>query len=87
MFELERSHLWLAENLTGYLPWLAYPYGHASPAVAEGAARYYAGALSISGGWLRGSALGPEPFRVPRLNVPASLSFNGFALRTGGVLT
>ena len=85
--ELERSLHWLEGGLGGTLPWLAYPYGHASPAVTETAAKYYSGALSISGGWLRGSALGAERFLVPRLNVPASLSLDGFALRIAGVLS
>ncbi len=75
---------WLRERFPRAEPWLAYPYGLTGPAVEVAAreAGYRAGFL-VSGGWL------PEPdrnpFQLPRLNVPAGLSRNGFVLRTSGM--
>lgn len=81
--ELRQPLVWLRERFGGASDVLAYPYGLASPTVARAArdAGYRAGVL-VTGGWL-GDA--DDPFHLPRLNVPAGLSPNGFALRAAGV--
>ena len=83
--ELDAPLRWLRERFpSAAIPWLSYPYGLATAAVARAAAACgYAGALRIDGGWLRGPA---DPFALPRLNVPAGLSRAGFALRAAGLL-
>lgn len=83
--ELETPLRWLRERFpAAAIPWLSYPYGLSTPAVASAArACGYAGALRIDGGWLRAPA---DPFALPRLNVPAGLSPAGFALRAAGLL-
>jgi peptidoglycan/xylan/chitin deacetylase (PgdA/CDA1 family) len=83
--ELARPLQWLRARFHPVEEVLAYPYGLASPAVerATAAAGYRAG-LRISGGWIRDHA--PTPYATPRLNVPAGLSPNGFALRVSGIL-
>jgi peptidoglycan/xylan/chitin deacetylase (PgdA/CDA1 family) len=83
--ELEAPLRWLRERHARVIPWLAYPYGLASPATARAAqAAGYTGALRIDGGWLQG---GPPAdwFAVPRLNIPAGLSLRGFELKTSGI--
>jgi len=81
--ELRRPLAWLHERFGGASDVLAYPYGLASAAVARAARAvgYRAGVL-VSGGWLRDS---DDPFHLPRLNIPAGLSRNGFALRAAGL--
>lgn len=76
---------WLRERFPRTEPWIAYPYGLTGPAVEVAAreAGYRAGFL-VSGGWL--PAAGRNPFRLPRLNIPAGLSRNGFVLRTSGLV-
>lgn len=82
--ELERPLKWLRERLPGTIPWLAYPYGLWSPAVASATADAgYTGALRIEGGWF---TPGLHPcYALPRFNIPAGLSIQGFVLRTSGV--
>lgn len=65
------------------IPWLAYPYGITSGAVRDAVRRAgYTGALLVEGGWYsRGSDSGA----VPRYNVPASQSRDGFRARLGGL--
>jgi peptidoglycan/xylan/chitin deacetylase (PgdA/CDA1 family) len=87
--ELRRELLepldWLRSRFAPVIPWLAYPYGRSSAEVeAAAAAAGYDGALLVAGGWI--PAGGPQPFRVPRYNVPAGLSNDGFALRLAGLL-
>ena len=76
---------WLRARFGGAaVPWLSYPYGLGSPALARAAARAgYAGAVLVGGGR---TAAGGDPFAVPRVNVPAGVSPAGFALRAAGVL-
>lgn len=83
--ELARPLAWLGERFGNVVPVLSYPYGLASPTVERAAASagYRAGVL-VTGGW---TARRPRnPFALPRLNVPAGLSPNGFVLRTAGLL-
>ncbi|MEO8449794.1 MAG: polysaccharide deacetylase family protein [Gemmatimonadota bacterium] len=78
--ELLRPLAWLG---AAGLPSLAYPYGLWNPAVAREAADagYRAGFL-IDGGWWAGTR--EDGFKIPRLNVPAGLSRDGFTLRLYG---
>ena len=83
--ELVRPLAWLREHIPGFLPWLAYPYGQSSARVAAAARKAgYDGALLIEGGW---SARPPrDPHAVPRLDVPGSVSQDGFAMRIAGLV-
>ncbi len=83
--ELVSSLEWLRARFPAVLPWLAYPYGLTSPRVEDVARRVgYEGAVLVSGGYGRPGAT--DPFRTPRLNIPAGLSLRGFAIRTSGLL-
>jgi len=86
--ELERPLVWLSDLGRRAIPWLAFPYGLTSPAVARAAAAAgYTGALRIDGGWLpAASAAHDLRFDLPRLNVPSGLSLAGFRLRAAGLL-
>ncbi len=82
--ELHRPLEWLRDRFQEALPWISYPYGLCSPSVASAAeAEGYLGALLVTGGWLRTST-DVSRFTLPRLNVPAGVSPNGFALRAAG---
>ena len=82
--ELADSLAWLRERFPGqHVPWLSYPYGLNSPSVqAHAAAVGYQGALVISGGWVPHQV---DRYSLPRLNVSAGLSLQGFALRLAGL--
>jgi peptidoglycan/xylan/chitin deacetylase (PgdA/CDA1 family) len=82
--ELQRSKRWLEDRYSSFIPWLAYPYGLTSPVVERAAEQAgYVAALRIEGGWLaRGNN---SRYRLPRLNIPAGLSANGFRLRLAGL--
>lgn len=85
--ELRRPAVWL-ENACAdrYVPWLAYPYGLATPETERAAAAAgYAGALRVEGGWLQRSHA-QTPYALPRLNIPRGLSEAGFTLRVSGVV-
>lgn len=83
--ELGRPLAWLEERFGTVSHWISYPYGSYDARVAQGARRAgYSAGLRIDGGWVRGAAR--DPFAVPRLNVPAGLSIDGFILRTSGLL-
>lgn len=83
--ELERPLPWLRERFERVSGWLAYPYGLSSPAVERAAAEAgYRAAVRVSGGWLPAGT--PDRFALPRFNVPAGLSCEGFLLRTAGLL-
>lgn len=83
--ELSRPLAWLRERFTCVLPVLSYPYGLSSPTVQRAAvtAGYRAGLL-VHGGSVRSRQR--NPFALPRWNVPAGLSRNGFMLRAAGLL-
>jgi peptidoglycan/xylan/chitin deacetylase (PgdA/CDA1 family) len=77
---------WLNRRQDRTIPWLAYPYGLANAQAAEAArAAGYEAAVLVSGGW----ATPPirDRFAIPRVNIPAGLSADGFALRVAGVLS
>ncbi len=83
--ELVRPLDWLRERFDRVIPWLAYPYGRYSTRVAQAAAEAgYDAALRIDGGWLPRKV--DEPYALPRLNVPAGMTVDGFALRLAGLL-
>ncbi|UCG85490.1 MAG: polysaccharide deacetylase family protein [Gemmatimonadota bacterium] len=83
--ELTRPLEWLKHRFEDVIPWLAYPYGLASPMVGRAASEAgYRGAFRVSGGWL--PKMDPDAFALPRLNIPAGVSSHGFALRLGGLL-
>jgi peptidoglycan/xylan/chitin deacetylase (PgdA/CDA1 family) len=86
----------LAEELASPLGWLrglglpvvpvlAYPYGLHSTKVAEEAHKAgYQAALLVDGGWIPLSD--NRSWAVPRYNVPAGLSADGFVLRLSGLM-
>lgn len=82
--ELERPLQWLQEHFERVRPWLSYPYGLSSPTVEAAAkgAGYSAGLLVCGGPVPRRNG---SPYGVPRVNIPAGLSRNGFALRAAGL--
>lgn len=83
--ELVRPLAWLRERFGAWvIPWIAYPYGLSAPAVEAAAAKagYVSGLMAEGGTFRRGR---PQPFAVPRVNVPAGVSIEGFALRLAGV--
>jgi len=83
--ELEAPLQWLSQRFpTIARPWLAYPYGLSSQLVHELAARSgYEAGFAISGGWFRPHGV---EMALPRLNIPARLSLNGFGARVGGLV-
>jgi peptidoglycan/xylan/chitin deacetylase (PgdA/CDA1 family) len=84
--ELTKPLAWLRARFARVVPWIAYPYGLSAPATADAARRAgYHGALRIDGGWY-GSTIA-DAYALPRLNVAAGLSRDGFILRTSGLLT
>jgi peptidoglycan/xylan/chitin deacetylase (PgdA/CDA1 family) len=85
--ELAASRDWLLAHFRScYTPWIAYPYGQYSASVCTTARELgFAGAFRIDGGWIRRPF--PDPFAAPRLNIPAGLSADGFALRLAGLMS
>ncbi len=84
--ELVDSKLWLENHFgSAAIAWLSYPYGRTSQRVMAAAAEAgYQGAFKVDGGWIpRRRVL---PYALPRLNVSATLSPAGFALRVAGLL-
>lgn len=84
--ELLRPLAWLRDRLgDAALPVLAYPYGRWTPEV-ETAAREagYRAAFRVSGGRL--DPRSAPPYSLPRINVPAGVSVDGFRLRVHGLL-
>jgi peptidoglycan/xylan/chitin deacetylase (PgdA/CDA1 family) len=83
--ELTRPLAWLSERW-GARAWaLSYPYGMSSPQVERAAADTgYKTAFRVDGGALRATAA-VRPYAVPRLNIPAGISIDGFRLRLTGL--
>jgi len=83
--ELERARAWLDARFPARRRWFSYPYGRRNAAAESAAlAHGHAGAFLIEGGWIPTGAEAPS--RLPRLNIPAGLSANGFAIRAAGLL-
>jgi len=83
--ELSTSLHWLQTHYPSALPWLTYPYGLWSNDIANAAANAgYAAALRVDGGWFDPQAA-TSRYALPRLNIPAGISLDGFALRLAGI--
>jgi peptidoglycan/xylan/chitin deacetylase (PgdA/CDA1 family) len=83
--ELTRPLAWLRERFSSAIPWLAYPYGLASSSVARAAAQAgYDGAFLVRGGWLPRRSTAWQRHLLPRVNIPAGLSDDGFRLCVSG---
>ena len=83
--ELNRPLVWLRDRFHPVSAVLSYPYGLASIATQRAAsAAGYVAAVCIDGGWLPRARR--EPHALPRMNIPAGVSRNGFILRTSGLL-
>lgn len=82
--ELRRSLEWLKERFTPAQDWVSYPYGLGSAAV-ESAARFvgYEAGLMVTGGWMEERTT--NHYAIPRFNVPAGISLDGFRLRLAGL--
>ncbi len=89
--ELEKECAMPAESLrrdwTSYRPWVAYPYGLCSDAVAATAAGHYRLGFRIDGGLAHAHEVARRPRAVARINVPAGLSARGLRLRVAGLLS
>jgi peptidoglycan/xylan/chitin deacetylase (PgdA/CDA1 family) len=85
--EMARSREWLSSHSRRYVDWIAYPYGLHSNAVERLAAKYFEGALLVSGGLAerRGKSRSNR-FAVPRVNVPRGITLDGLKLRLSGLL-
>ncbi|HVA85754.1 MAG TPA: polysaccharide deacetylase family protein [Candidatus Saccharimonadales bacterium] len=84
--ELTEPFTWLQERFgPSMVPFLAYPYGRFDGRVIRAAAAAgYKAAFAIVGGWVPAPI--ENPLAIPRVNIPAGISANGFALRSAGVL-
>ncbi len=85
-YELTAPRRWLEERFPGRtVAMLSYPYGRATPLVwdAMREAGYDAGFM-IDGGWVTRSLR--NRYAIPRLNVPAGVSAEGFMLRMAGLV-
>ena len=82
--ELVRPLEWLRERIASYVPFVTYPYGLSSPRVEKEAQQAgYSAAFLAGGGWLP-SDPAQARFALPRFNIPAGLSADGFRLRLSG---
>lgn len=83
--ELKEPLEWLRRRFLCTVPWLSYPYGLSTERVRRAAARAgYRGGLTLEGG---GIGAGPASLlTMPRINVPAGLTSEGFALRAAGLI-
>lgn len=85
--EVERPLAWLRERVgDAAVPAFAYPYGRSSgPTRRTVRAAGYAAAFRVSGGRMRTEP--EDAHALPRINVPAGVSVDGFRLRVLGLLT
>lgn len=83
--ELARPLEWLQHFGDRALPMISYPYGLADRRVMDATRDAgYSAAFMIDGGW---TTPGPrDRFAIPRLNVPAGVSHDGFILRAAGLI-
>jgi peptidoglycan/xylan/chitin deacetylase (PgdA/CDA1 family) len=83
--ELDRPLEWLRSRFASFVPWLSYPYGIQNERVQRAAEKAgYLGAFRIDGGWIPPYSSFPS-YSLPRLNIPAGLSLDGFRLRIAGL--
>ncbi|MGE0352563.1 MAG: polysaccharide deacetylase family protein [Gemmatimonadales bacterium] len=84
--QLSRPDEWLRARFPGVVRWVSYPYGLGSPVVERAAAAAgYEAAARIDGGWIRPGMEAARRYSLPRLNIPAGLSIDGFRLRLAGL--
>ena len=84
-YQLSSSLEWLRKRFEQVIPWLSYPYGRSSPGVRRAVpAAGYQGAVLVEGGGVRDRCK-VDPYAVPRVNVPAGVSLEGFMLRVAGL--
>jgi peptidoglycan/xylan/chitin deacetylase (PgdA/CDA1 family) len=82
--ELQRPLRWLRERFTSVIDILSYPYGRWSKTTEQHALDVgYKGSLRIEGGWMRSTP--PTQFGLPRMNIPAGITDNGFKIRVAGI--
>jgi len=83
--ELARTAQWLSDrNPAAARPWISWPYGLNDRSAHEAArALGYQAAFRVDGGWM---IEGQTGFELPRFNVPAGLSLDGFRIRLAGLL-
>lgn len=83
--ELTRPLSWLRDRFGSRVgSWLAYPYGLVDTEVEKAtSAAGYEAAFRVSGGWV--PRRGANAVGLPRLNVPAGISADGFRLRLAGL--
>lgn len=83
--ELTLPLAWLRETFPEKSrPWIAYPYGYSNPEVRRTAKQCgYEAGFAVTGGW---STTADDPLVLPRLNIPAGLSDEGFRARLAGWL-
>jgi peptidoglycan/xylan/chitin deacetylase (PgdA/CDA1 family) len=84
--ELTLPLAWLKETFPEQSrPWIAYPYGYSNPEVRRAAKECgYEAGFAVTGGW---STRADDPLVLPRLNIPAGLSDEGFRARLAGWLS
>lgn len=84
--ELRRPLAWLEDRFPGSLVrWLALPYGRGDERVVSAALEAgYRGVLDLSGTRVDREDLGTAR-RIPRKNVPAGITVEGFRLRASGL--
>jgi peptidoglycan/xylan/chitin deacetylase (PgdA/CDA1 family) len=83
--ELVEPLTWLRSRFgPAAVPLLAYPYGRFDERVIRRtAAAGYEAAFAIDGGWVPSPIA--HPFAIPRVNIPAGISADGFALWSAGL--
>jgi peptidoglycan/xylan/chitin deacetylase (PgdA/CDA1 family) len=83
--ELSSSLAWLREHFDCVAPLLSYPYGRSNDAVESTALNTgYDAAFRVEGGWISPDHRNRPAF-IPRLNIPAGISPEGFRLRLAGL--
>lgn len=81
--ELRECHASVAAMGARAVDVVAFPYGLApAPALRDELALWCRAAFLVEGGWLAGPTF--DVMSLPRLNVPAGLSLNGFRTRLRG---
>jgi peptidoglycan/xylan/chitin deacetylase (PgdA/CDA1 family) len=84
--ELRRPRQWLAKFGERAIDAISYPYGCADERVQQMAqTEGYEMGLMIDGGWVTSGIA--NRYAIPRLNIPAGVSSDGFVMRTSGLIS